>query len=327
MTLFIDFYYSGTSIIRAQAALRRFYPRYSLKRKTAYLINALNLLVLHRIPRAMWKIREIVSEIPTSAPSGALAILLHKIEQNGRIYAFELDDKGDALTVTKIALTDSARSGVVREHVVLKQLASAVLPFYVPRVVSFSDSKGQCILCMSAINQRLRIHKKSKGLPDYIFDAIASLRPLNAPLVLPRSAFEWFDSTQKRVTNPAITAIARQIAPDNLFVVCAAHCDLGSENIFSTGEIEPDKPMFAVIDWEFFTETAPAMTDRVAYWLGQHHRNFKREIGAWDGKVSAAYFLNEFRNTPGGEAAAVLALLALLHMGNDLAERLCEAAK
>ncbi|MBX3617918.1 MAG: hypothetical protein KF839_12410 [Nitrosomonas sp.] len=323
----IDFYYSGANIIDSLAALHRFYPRYSLKRKIAYLMNAINLLIFRRVPRRLKLISDVVSKIPVKAPDGALAILLHKIAQNGRVYVFELDGKGKPLTVTKIALTEAARSGIVREREILKQLEHVELPFDIPRAVNFIDSNGICALSMSAINDNLSIHEKSKGIPDYIFNAIASLRSSDAPISQPISAFGWFSSIKKRITNPAIIEVVQQIASDNFFAVCAAHCDLGSENVFSKLETDFDKSIFAIIDWEFFTEFAPAMTDRVAYWLGQHHRNFKREFGSWNARESAIYFLNEFRNTPGGEAAAVLALLALLHQGNDLAERVCGIVK
>ncbi|MCH4565441.1 hypothetical protein MKP05_20280 [Halomonas sp. EGI 63088] len=256
-----------------------------------------------------------------------MAILMHKIEQNGRVYAFEFDGRGGLLTVEKIALTNDAKIGVAREYAVLLKLDSAVLPFQVPRVVNFRDSKQACMLCVSAADSGLSIHDKSKGLPDLLFDAIASLRPMDFPAVLPRSTFEWFDVSLERVTNPVIRRVAREITSDHMFAVCAAHCDLGSENVFSNAEVQPENPKFAVIDWELFTETAPAMTDRVGFWLGQHHRKFKREIGAWDSKVAASHFLNTFRDAPGGIAAATLALLGLLNMGNDLAERLCGVTK
>lgn len=320
---FIDFYYSGSNKRLALAALRKLYPRYSLKRRAAYLFNALNLHALHRAPKNLAQVRKVLSEVPSGATDGARAVLLHKIHQNGRIYSFEFDSCGVLVSVTKIALADTARRGVLREHDVLLQLADADSPFQVPRVLNFQDSKAACILTMSATAPELRPHDKNNGLPSQIYDAVASLRPVDAPAVLPCGSFAWFDASLRRVTNPVIRVVAQQITPDSLFDVCAAHRDLGSENIFSTAHIEPSAPGFAVIDWEFFTETAPAMTDRVGFWLGLHHRYFKRAIGSWNGHVAASRFLNTFSDTPGGVAAATLALLGLLYMGNDLAARLC----
>ena len=151
------------------------------------------------------------------------------------------------------------------------------------------------------------------------------MRPPDAPLAVPLEAFDWFGRTLRRVKNPALSEIARQIEQVRSFSVCAAHRDLGSENVFSTARVETKKTRYAVIDWEFFTETAPAMTDRVAFWLGQQHRYLKREFGAWDESIAAGKFLDTFKNTPGGVCAATLALLGLLHIGNDLAERVCGA--
>jgi len=323
LPVLIDFYFSGQSTVRSIAALHRIYPRYSLKRRLAYLANGINLLTVKREPLALGLMKNILASATASGTGTATALLLHKLEQNGRVYAFSLNERSELQAVTKIALTQPARRGVVREQAVLQNIDRGKLPFQIPSVMSSFDYQGAYFLCLNAASRELCIHDKSAGLPDYIFDSIASLRPQAAPSLLPCKSFPWFDAAMQRITNPAIKEIARKINPDCTFDIAAAHCDLGSENVFSTHNHDPREPQFAIIDWEYFTETAPAMTDRVAYWLGQHHRLFKRRIGGWSGRAAATSFLDAFSKSPGGTSAAVFALIGLLYMGNDLAERLC----
>ena len=81
-----------------------------------------------------------------------------------------------------------------------------------------------------------------------------------------------------------------------------------------------------MIDWEFFTETAPTLTDRVGVWLGCRHRTLKgsRNVGV---SSLAAEFLADFECAPGGAPAAVVALLHLSDLGIDLARILIGDAR
>lgn len=322
----IDFHYSGASTMRAVCALHRVYPRYSLKRRVAYLVNAANLLLLGRRPALLGRLQDALTAVPGIGADGACAVLLHKIGQNGRAYAYAFDHAGELKTVTKIALGNATRAGVEREHAILRQLAGRELPFQVPQLISFHASPRWCALTVSAVDASLRIHDKLLGVPGLLFDAIATIRPTSEPVELRRCAFEWFDATLPRVTNMAIGAVARRISPDETFSVCAAHCDLGSENVFSSSGAAKTQ-RYAIIDWEMYVPTAPALTDRVAFWLGQHHRSFKRSIGRWGSNAAAVSFLLAFEGAPGGVSAAVLALLGLADKGNDLALCLCGATQ
>ena len=167
--MLIDFYYSGNDKLLALKALRQVYPTYSIKRKIAFLVNALNLIFFRRIPQEFNQVSSFFSFTTGKIlNNGAKAILLHKINQNGRVYGFEFSERAEFLTVTKIALTETSRSGIIRENEILRQLSKAKLPFLVPSIVSFLESKEASILCMSAVNRDFSIHNKSNGLPDFI---------------------------------------------------------------------------------------------------------------------------------------------------------------
>lgn len=308
-------------------ALSQIYPRYSLKRRIAFWANALNILILNRAPSAVAKIQKVLPNLSTGSPNNYWAVLFHKIAQNGRVYAFEFSNSGVLQVVSKIGLTDTACIGIARERAVLQQLSHIELPFHIPKVVDTYDERVSCVLSITAIDHALKIHNKAQNLPEWVYDAIASLRPVDAPTKQPCSAFEWFEATSSRISNPAIRDVVKTIQPNNPFVVSAAHRDLGSENVFSRADTLSGNPTIAIIDWEFFTETAPAMTDRVGFWLGQHHRQFKRALGVKDRTDLTEDFFETFRETKGGVTAASLALVGLLSIGNDLAERLCDATE
>jgi hypothetical protein len=321
----IDFHCSGAGRLGALKALFRVYPRYSPRRRAAFVVNAANLLTIESPPRTLARVRRALSDAPVARAGEIRAILMHKVAQNGRAYVFDFDRSARLRSVTKVALTEHARTGVAREHEVLLRLPRSELPFQVPEVLAFRESRGTCVLSMSATEEGLRIHDKSKGLPDFVFDAIAAIGAAGTPRTMACAGFTWFDGALARVTNARIGAVARQIGREEEFAVCAAHGDLGSENIFSSAAAATAERRFAVIDWESFAESAPAMTDRVSFWLGRHHRRFKREFGAWSGGAATSHFLDAFAGMPGGAPAGVVALLGLLHIGNDLAARLCGA--
>ena len=36
-----------------------------------------------------------------------------------------------------------------------------------------------------------------------------------------------------------------------------------------------DDKKYSIIDWEFYEDSAPKLTDRVGYWLGFRHKKIK----------------------------------------------------
>lgn len=283
----------------------------------------MNTLTLRSMPRTYERVEDLLSGLSRPNGNSCLAVLFHKVDQNGRAYAFEFGTGGQLLTVTKIAMSPEAMIGVKHEHAVLGRLANARLSFEVPQVVDFIASEGSCMLRVNAAADGYTLHKKSEGVPEYLFNEIAALRSADAPTIQPLSTFDWVDRGLRRVTTTSIAKMAQGLEKDMPIAVCAAHRDLGSENILSNERRANGPPDFAVIDWESFTETAPLLTDRVGYWLGQRHRQFKRAIGGRPIDGLAEDFFAAFGKTEGDKQDAFLALLGLLDIGNDLAERLC----
>jgi len=315
MNSLLDFHFCGTRT-QAVLALTRHYPSYSLKRSLLKGVNALNQLGPRRVPRSLSRIGRAQEALPGLAPNGTRAFLLHKIHQTGRVYIF--DEPPDAASgfVTKVALNEGAAAGIRREAAVLQSLAGRT-PFHIPEVLSFDDWDGGCALRVSAIPRAWTIHEKGRPIPQALFDAVAGLRSESLPRALPASEIWGWASALAYATTPAIRAAASDIDSQTLFAVAAAHRDLGSENVFSCLPAR-NASDFSIIDWEFFSETAPALVDKVGVWLGVHHRTLKRMRKA-NVETLATKFLSDFAGMPGGCHAAVIALLHLAETGIDLA--------
>lgn len=320
MAQVLDFCTQGMSRTQSLSVFRRIYPSYSLKRRVVRQLNFLNVCTIRKQPEAV----QFLKHLEVDADADKVAYLFHKVHQNGRIYRFGYAADLAPVSVTKYALTEAACAGVRREHEVLATLKTAALPFTVPKVLGFQDQGNACALTMTAVDGGLEIHDKSVALPDRIFAAIAELRGARVPDMAKFFDLPWRAAAAQRVQAPVLQSVLQGIAPDTAIGLCAAHGDLGSENVFSQPHT---REIFAVIDWEFFSEAAPTLTDRVGYWLGQRHRQFKPDFRSASGPALAEDFLSAFRDLPGGEAAAVAALLYLLSQGNDLAARLCGAAE
>lgn len=324
MTTLIDFCFQGN---RAQAliTLMRLYPSYSIKRKLLKGLNALNQVGPRLLPGNMSRIGDIEPNVlPALRPKETRAFLLHKIDQNGRCYVFHQDAGGRLSAITKLALHEGAAKGIRREAVTLKSLAGRT-SFNIPKVQLFEDWDGGCALRISAVPHGQEIYNKAYPLPDALFNAVAALRPKDSPKLVPAQQIAGWTSALVCARTPAICEVAMDIDSEAHFSVSAAHRDLGSENIFC---YQPAKTIsdFTLIDWEFFTETAPVLTDRVGVWLGCRHRTLKglRKINV---NILAASFLADFDAAPGGRSAAVLALLHLAEMGIDLAQILTGDAR
>lgn len=313
----IDFEFEGGGRFDAVSALLQFYPNYSFKRRLLKGINCLNQLGPIISSRQIKKLAAVYDRLPCLSIGGKRTFLLHKVNQNGRVYIFDQNSDGKFTKITKLALNNTAALGLKRESEVLKMLAGRT-EFQIPEVKLYEDWKQGGIIQLSAVCFDHLIHDKRQNLPETLLEAIAKLRNPSAPKTLPSDLIDGWQIARKRASTPLICKIANKIQLDNHFEVSAAHRDLGSENVFYSKN-SSDINEFTLIDWEFFSETAPAMTDQVSLWLGHHHRHIK----GW-GKprinMLASDFLFDFKNTPGGRASAVLALLHLAEMGIDLAQ-------
>lgn len=317
----LDFFFIGGGRKQAIGALFDLYPAYSPKRRIMRWLNAGNMAFLRLKPHGMKQISYLLDAIPSCPKGSARAILLHKIDQNGRAYIFDRDPLGQTVAVTKIGVTPAAGESIKRESEILEGLATLRPAFYVPDVLFSTELAGSFLMCTKAVAPGFAIIDKATPIPESLFEAIAALRPGEAKATLPARAFDGWQTVRATMTTPLLKKEADKIDPDAFVAVCAAHCDMGSENVFSRHPAQAPSD-FALIDWEFFTESAPALTDRVSVWLGNRHRAFKGDARSDIGLLAAA-FLRDFDGAPGGRTSAVLALLQLAEMGIDLARQLC----
>ena len=113
----IDYYHSGGRWQSLCFLLRR-YPSYSTKRFILKTINALNQLLTRRPPTSI-NPHEFSKFLPAQSHNEARAYLLHKLNQNNRVYVFDLNQQGRILRAAKIALNESVAQGIRREAEVL----------------------------------------------------------------------------------------------------------------------------------------------------------------------------------------------------------------
>ncbi|MXU65013.1 hypothetical protein [Oceanomicrobium pacificus] len=311
-----DFDFDGGSRLDALKALQRYYPDYSGKRRALKALNAINQLSIRVPAGSIPKIARITPLIPRAEATGTRAYLLHKVYQNDRAYIFDQDREGQTVDVIKVALSAGAAAGLKREAETLRTLYGRT-EFTIPEVKAYRIWEDGCLIRMSAVSSDQVAHDKRRPLPEAVFDAVAILRVSNAPRSLQACQIDGWQEARRRIRTTSIERVAMDIRCEDEFEVSAAHRDLGSENVFSRPDARGVAD-FTLIDWEFFSDTAPAMTDRVSQWLGCRHRDIKGWRGP-DRNALAEEFLADFHNTPGGQTAAILALLHLAELGIDLA--------
>lgn len=319
MTKLIDFHFEGGGRSQALVALRRLYPSYSTLRFSLKALNALNQIGPKMRPRSLRQLDHDHCRMPELASGESRTYLLHKIEQTGRVYLFDEDRRGQLSSVTKLALNAKSAAGINREARVLEKLAGRT-ELGIPKVLELKSWRDGCFMRISATRVGFSTHRKSQILPDAVFDAISALRSDTCPKAVGVADFESWQFARERASTAGIRAISNEIGASDQFEAAAVHGDLGSENVFSRGNAQQISD-FAIIDWEFFSETAPALSDRVGFWLGRNHRALKGRFGARP-EVLARAFLADFETAPGGRRAAVFALLYLAGTGIDLARKL-----
>ena len=168
------------------------------------------------------------------------------------------------------------------------------------------------------------VHPKALGLPSWIFDELSGICHAKGELRLSRTDLPWFISAAGLIKSRRMEQIIRTILPERKFIFGSAHCDLGSENVYSKSQSPDEERQYVIVDWEYFTLQAPELTDRVSYWLGQRHKRLKAHFlkPAMDGILSQ--LLLEFSTIGHDEEEVAMALLYLIHIGQDLALMVCE---
>ena len=315
MLKYLDFVSINCGRWQAAKILWNLYPKYSLPRRLICLINIFNQLG----PRFCKSedrdlIGSALSNFPSIDDQNCRVILLHKLRQKHRFYVFDFNQKQVMLAAAKIATTSSSAIGLFREKNHLINL-SIVSDLNTPQVVAFTKFKSGAILRRTVPPSKFTQHKKQADLPYELLDAISNLGQPSNVRFLPAEAIQAWVCLRQQVKNQLIRSIVDEIKPDSKFRIGSAHGDLGSENVFSP---KPKKSLsdFFVIDWEFFNDSAPILTDQVGYWLGKHHSDIK---GFWrpSPRELTLKFLKQFE--PKGLQASVIALLYLAYTGIDLA--------
>lgn len=309
----IDFYYTGKRL-NGLKILIKYYPTNSILRLVLKIINALNIITFNFIP---YNLNLAIFKNLKRDLSNNQAYLLHKINQNSRIYIldFNLEDKIN--NFIKFTFSKSEKSKFKKELNNFNFIKNKV-SFLTYSKISLLDSKFGTYLNIEPIDENFKSYNKKFPLPDSIYHEIENLRPSNLTSNLLASEIEGWFSLVKKIKNVKIYNIANKINPKKSFKVVAAHRDLGSENIFVKYPFK-DLSDFTIIDWEFFTITAPELTDRVGVWLGKKHLEIKKRNIKKINNLTQS-FLDYFSYKNGGVEAAVIALLHLADLGIDLAQ-------
>ena len=315
----IDYEFTGGGRLEALAVLARFYPQNSPKRHLLRLLNAVNQLTVRRKPSYDGPVAAAVERLPRPAPGNARAVLSHKIRATERVYAFDIDRTGHASIVWKIALTRDAAKGLEKEKSALEFIAEKT-PFQVPRLLRYCGWDGGGMIATTAAAKPFLLHKKGTRLQPALFDAIGGLSGETNSLSLTEFDDDRWRRTCGAMTNERLRNVISDAGDLAQLDFCSCHGDLGSENILSInrGRAVSD---FYLVDWEHFSQSAPALVDEVGYWLGAHHRSFK----GWRTTSAPALtdlFLRWAETVKGGRFASVVALIYLASRGIDLAQML-----
>jgi len=318
-----DFFTVGANYRQTYQMLLKVYPTYSLKRKVVFLLQLMLRPVLHQARDRSVKLEEWIRQRPRYRKNSIFAVLLHKKAQNGRIYIFEFSQVCAPVSFTKMTNQAVSDFRIEKEAETLNGLAGKTVNFRTPRVIDFVH-KGTCAeLCVEAAAPFFKNHPKSVGIPEEIFVEIAGLGFSDPIAIQPARDTVWFSTTAESIGSESLKKIVEAISPERFFAVCPAHCDLGSENVLSHKSSKGADTEYLILDWEYFTDHAPALTDRVAYWLGQRHRALKRSLPRPNPDAVLVQLLEEFKGRGYDAEEVAVALLYLVHIRNDLSAKVC----
>ena len=312
--MIIDFYYTGDRLNGLKSLIRH-YPSYSYLRLALKIINGINQITFKFKPKDLNLL--LFEHLNFNTTGNSKAFLTHKFNQNNRIYIIEFNKKGPAEKFIKFTNSKIEKNKFRQELKNLNYIKNK-LSFSIGNISSFIDSKNGMFLIFDAISNKFEAYNKKQALPDFILKEIENLRPKKFPNELMASEIMGWRRAIKYCKNLRILNIVRRIKLNKNFRVVAAHCDLGSENIYLKRPYTNPED-FIIIDWEYFNISSPELTDRVSLWLGQYHLLIKKKRKNQINKLTNN-FLSNFSNHNGGVEAAVLAILFLANSGLDLAQ-------
>jgi hypothetical protein len=303
--------------------LLRVYPRYSFKRKIALVVNLITGLLLRMTPSGTDVVVDRIRSCKHYVDNSIFAVLFHKENQNGRIYIYEYTPDCTPISFTKISCELTSNLRIEREAEVLKNLYGRTIRFGTPRIILFRKV-GDCLeLSMEAAHKGFLTHPKKAGLPREVFDEIAILGGSLQKRMSLGTDCAWLKTATDTIDSLRIKEIVARIPEDKDFAVCAAHCDLGSENVLSRPAANGEGLDYFILDWEYYTDCAPALTDRVSYWLGQRHRYLKRSFPPANTCIILEQLFEDFSRQGHDEQEVTVALLHLVRIGHDLSVKVC----
>lgn len=310
-----DFYHTGKNI-NSLLSLIEVYPTNSKKRIVLKLLNAIN-QIGPKIFTLKKEIRFIDNKLNEINERAFRSYLIHQFERKKRIYIYEYFIEKKTISFTKYSVLKKDYHSFKAEFKNLRYLNKKV-SFVTPIPEKVYSFEKNYFFSMISLSNDFKILDKKESLPNYIFEEIANLRPKNLPTKIKAKKIDGWKECLNKSKNMKIIEIGTKINPEKLFSVVAAHRDLGSENIFS--KKNPTSACdYAIIDWEFFTDTAPELTDKVGIWLGKKHIVIKKRNLKLINEITIE-FLEYFSIHKNGRESSVLALLHLASIGIDLAK-------
>lgn len=317
----LDFYTSGLKRVDAWKALKKTYPRHSRKRKILFLINALNVMTCNFQPSTLGRL---FNQLPLSYKQvmvSRFVVFLHKINQCNRVYIVVYSEKNKPNSFIKLALSKEAAMGLRQEKDTLIKLGQLSTEFQIPALIKFDDYGDKAFIETEYIRDEFKLMEKSSDIiPPILENALLSLGNSTTFKFDVIKKSHWFRITISKIRNNKIFSLLESIQDSDSFSFCSAHCDLGSTNILKNTHENSELKKYSIIDWEFYEDSAPKLTDRVGYWLGFRHKKIKSKNY---GDELWKEFLDFFGDNEADISIAIISLIFLAYKGVDLAEIMC----
>lgn len=244
-------------------------------------------------------------------------IIIHSlVEGRQRMYLFFYDEKYNNIYFSKFLSKTDEFSQIFQEKKnldFLKRNKKILNQFSYPNLIGYKKSMNYCCLITSAIPDFYKLyHPSNNNFPfykkrisnDLIKKSLADINNL-----------EWFKDFQRNSIDFKNLLNYILNSNKNTYVNLGfCHGDFGSENIFSFDE------KFFIIDWETSFQLSPIYVDYVAFWLGKHHVEIKK-----NSKTIKKKFYTHFSTFDKLDIA--LSLVFLIKNNFDLAKTIAKEFK
>lgn len=294
----------GLVILRATIGV---FPAFTVKRKIfkrIALLCALLLWVLRRLGLVsgspLGTLDAVCAERIREVCPGAVAVapIWSQVPGRSRRYFRIFGADAQEIAFAKVTTSGPGCDRLITEARALRAYRQAV-SFECPRVISLEEFNSAVMLVTTALPKGSRLrHAEDWALPAAIQREIAGAS--TSSLLGDLRGADWYQAGRElNVANTHFLALLDRLQNETTVQLCAVHGDFGSENFF----VSPGGRIF-LIDFEHFSDSAPAWTDAVGFWIGKHHRAIQA------GKPETARrFQDAFP-----EAAEIELFLALLYL-------------